>query len=551
MYPSWLHFFGGFAFFFYGLITFSSEIKLHAGERLKYMIAKSTQSRLLSFLTGVVVTFFFQSSAAVNLMSVNLATQGLLTVRQTMAVSLGAGLGATLVVLLISIKSITSYGLLFIILGLLLNKKSGQKRFQVWGTFLFGFGLIFYGLTEMTEATRPLMEWPMLKEIFSYSLSKPWITMISVALATTLLHSSSLIFAILISLTATGAFDLHQALPIMLGANLGTSFTSVTASWRAEVLGRRVAWAQFILRILAVLVLLPVTVAWGQKLQPLLETSFRWFHSEYDLGHLIAVTHFLFNALLAFTFLPLIPWGEKLAEWVIKASPHSSQPFGPKYLDEQSLETPALAFAQAQRELTRMGEFVAKMLTKSFALFDRFDMDLHADIRELDDCVDKLYAAIKFYLARLSGKILNEKEQGLSVAMVSAVHEFENMGDMIEKQVCRHAEKMANRQMSFSAEGFADLKELHQGSCEMMKMALASMVSSDDQLVHKLLRLKEKLEARADEINRAHLERLRQNRKESVETSTAHLELVAIFKRINTSVAKMIEDLFMTHSPFE
>ena len=252
-----LQFIGGLAFFFFGLFSTHQGLQSFAGDRLKNMVARATQSRLRALVTGILVTLFYQSSSAVTVMTVGLVSSGLLSLELSMAVSLGAGIGTTFVVLLIAIKQILDYGILLIAVGLCMRWLAQRVIFRLAGEVLFGLGFVFFGLNVMSQATAPLQTYPWIPQIFQFMEQYPMATFLIAAVVTALVHSSGVILGILLALAFAGAITFPAALPMVLGANIGTSFTAIMAAFKATTDGKRAAWANLLLRAGAVFLLYP------------------------------------------------------------------------------------------------------------------------------------------------------------------------------------------------------------------------------------------------------------------------------------------------------
>src|SRR3989338_10239731 len=211
-----LQFIGGLAFFFFGLFSTHQGLQSFAG-----------------LVTGFLVTLFYQSSSAVTVMTVGLVSSGLLSLELSMAVSLGAGIGTTFVVLLISIKQILDYGIVLIAIGLCLRWMGQRVVVRLMGEVVFGLGFVFFGLNVMSQATAPLQTYPWIPQIFQFMEQYPLVNFLIAAVVTALVHSSGVVLGILLALAFAGAITFSAALPMVLGANVGTSFTAIMAGVKA------------------------------------------------------------------------------------------------------------------------------------------------------------------------------------------------------------------------------------------------------------------------------------------------------------------------------
>lgn len=539
-----LQFIGGLAFFFFGLYTIHQALHYFAGDRLKGMIARTTAGRIRSCLTGVVVTLFFQSSSAVTAMLVGLASSGLLGLEQAMAVALGAGIGTTFVILLISIKSIVQYGIVVIVFGLLVRFLSERKIMNIAGEVILGFGLVFFGLTIMSQATQPLQDYPVIPQIFLFMEEHPFYNLLIAAILTAVVQSSGVVLGILISLGYTGTITFEVAFPLILGANVGTAFTAIIVSFRSKTEGKRIAWANLVIRLGGALLLYPFidhVISFFHRLHVFVLSTL--FDQPVTVYGEIAWCHFFFNVYVAVVFLPLLPLGKKIVCWAIPQQKGEDDVFGPRYLDKSALSTPTLAFTQMTRELVRMGEIVQKMFRESLSLFEKYNHDREDSIKASDHQVDTLYKAMKFYLAKMSLKHLKEEEANTGVQLITAVNEMENIGDTIDRHIARLAHKKHNRGVQFSEEGWKEICEMHQKTLEMIGLALAALASSNEEIAFKMLTHQTHYVEREDMLKMSHLMRLNKGLQESIGSSAIHLELLSMFHRINLSLLTMVRHM--------
>src|SRR3989338_1944076 len=188
----------------------------------------------------------------------------------------------------------------------------------------------------------------------------------------------------------------------------------------------------------------------------------------------IALSHFFFNVFVALIFLPFISFGEKLVCWFIPQK-LENQPFGPRYLDPSSLATPSLAFAQISRELVRMADIALGMLRDSLMVLKKYNLDIEDDISSRDHKVDVLYKAIKLYLAKLSFSKLDEKEVAISLHLMNAANEFENIGDTIERELMRLARVKWSKSLEFSKTGWLEICEMYKATEDMLVLTTACL----------------------------------------------------------------------------
>ena len=248
--------FGGILLLLYGFSLLNDGLQNAAGPRIRSLLRSLTSNRLAAIGGGAFITGIIQSSSATSVMLVGFVSAGLMTFRQTLAVILGADIGATLTVQLIAFH-VYDYALLLIGVGLsffLFTQKTVTKNI---GQGILGFGFVFLSVKIMTNAMLPVQGSPLVQQMFMALGQAPFVTIVVSAVITALIHSSAATMGIAIALAESGLISVHDALFIMFGANIGTCSTAFIASLRSPVEARRVAWAHMLFKVFGVILFLP------------------------------------------------------------------------------------------------------------------------------------------------------------------------------------------------------------------------------------------------------------------------------------------------------
>lgn len=531
---SWGILVGGLAFFFFGLYSVREGLQLVAGDRLRGLLRRITGNRLKAFGFGALVTMVLQSSSATTAMLVSFAGAQLLTLSQSFAVILGADIGTTLVVFLIAAKKVTDYALFPVAIGIALYLWSKQKRIRYCGRVLFGFGLLFYGIALMIAAMQPLQGHPWMTDLFTALARYPLWTMIGAALVTALTHSSAATLGIAISLAFSGTLTIEGALPIVLGANIGTTITAIMASLGGDINGRRVAAAHLLTKTVGVVIAMPLLGLAAQGLGVITaHTQHLTLPFASTVALEIAIAHLAFNLGLGLLFIPFLPLGVRLLTYLLPER-ETARPFGPQYLDPKSLETPSLAFAQVAREVLRIANITHELFEGCMVLF-RKGVDFHDTVNaveEADDKVDILEKGVRFFLAQLSQSQLSEELAGRQLTLLALASDLEEIGDTVSKDLVRLAKKKYQRQQLFSDEGWDELRNFHQRVSELFTLTIGCCTTHDPALATQVEARTETLYALENELRLAHLHRLGEGHQESVETSSIHLDLLGNLRHV-------------------
>jgi phosphate:Na+ symporter len=525
------YFIAGLAFFLYGLRMTELNLRQAAGDRFRAWITKLTQSRVSAFMLGVVMTIIFQSSTATTVMLIGLAGIGYLSLRQAASVVLGADVGTTLLVLILA--SFVRFDmrhatLVFLVLAFFLNFIFRHGRALFLARAFLGFAFVLYGLGQIGIASTPLKQSPLVLQLIQAVASNPLGALIMAAIFTGLVQSSVAVLGILLSLSSSGLLTLPQAIPFVLGANLGSTIIPIMVGLRSKTDGRRLSLIHVGLKIIGIVALLPFIVPVAEEIQ-------RWLDMP---SYQVAAVHIFLNTALAVIFLPLIRWVAIAAEKWIPSS-DNGKVFGPKYLDPQALDSPTLAFADVFREILRMAEITQKMCAQVLLPFEEVGTDTLQRLEELDDQVDHLDRDIKFYLAKMSQEQFTAEQSKRQLELLMLTHDLESIGDVMTKDLMELAEKKRRKGVSFSGDGWREIKEFHAKVMENFNLAITSFATGDIDLGKKVMRHKKNMASLEQELGQKHLRRLHQGLRESFDTSSIHLDILSNLRRINAIISKM------------
>ncbi|MDW7987555.1 MAG: Na/Pi symporter, partial [candidate division WOR-3 bacterium] len=521
-----LGFLGGLCFFLFGLYYGSKGLRRLAGPSLREIVFNLTRHRILGALVGILVTLIFQSSTATSVLLISFVSTGLIGLMQALAVILGADIGTTFTAQLLAFK-LYDYALFIIIIGFLLM--NSFKKIRDFGQALFGFGLVFFAIKLVFEASQPLKYFPAFIDMIISFENYPILGVIFAMIFTFLVHSSAATIGIAVGLAFSGLLSLKAAIPIILGANLGTSFSPLFASLKTSLEARRVALGHTIFKFIIVLALLPFV-------EPLAKI---FSHTASSVPRQIANAHTLINLIACIVFLPLLNPFEKLLRNILPEYLQERYKAQPLYLDPTVLDTPAMALAQAHREVLRIGDIVLEMFKKSLEVFLNNDKEGRKKLISEDDQVDNLVKNVTHYLTKLPTPDLPVELLRKNVALLYIIDDLEHIGDIISKSLMVYTKKKIDYGLVFSDEGLRDIQEFHKEVEDTLKKAIASLGSWDEKLALDVSARREFGNIRLQELHNRHLARLVAGLKESIDTSTIHLDFISDLERINYHGAKI------------
>jgi phosphate:Na+ symporter len=520
--------FGGTALLLYGIRLSGDSLQRAAGARLRYLLTGLARHRLIAVASGALVTAIIQSSAATTLMLIGFVSAGLMTFRQTLGIILGADIGTTFTVQLIAFK-VTEWSLLLVGLGFVITLIAGRRGKDV-GQAILGLGLMFLGLKLILDGVAPLKSNALAVQLLEAVAASPVIAILVAAGFSALVASSAATIGLTLALVSQGLIPLHGAVAIVLGANIGTCATALTAAVGATAEAKRVALAHIAFKLLGAALILPFIEPFTQLVQM----------SAVDPARQVANAHTFFNLGISLAFLPFTGLAARAIETMVPDDPMGDTPFRTRYLDERALDQPSLALGQATREALRMADVVQQMLRDTVEVFRSDNQALLEDVEKRDDQVDFLEREIKLFLARLGREAMGPDLSRKEIGLISFIGNLENIGDIIDKNLMELARKKFYQARRFSEPGWLEILEFHGLVSKNLERAIAAFAANDRALAQEVLDQRPFMRARERDLRESHLGRLRAGLAESIETSEIHLDVLTNLKRISSHVSALM-----------
>ena len=517
---------GGVALLLWGLHMVRSGIMRAFGSDLRRVLSHALGNRLSAFLAGIGITAVLQSSTATNLMTTTFVTRGVVALVPGLAIMLGANVGTTLIVQLLSFNVSAVSSILFL-LGLVAFNRGRRTWIRDAGRAMIGLGLMLLSLHILLDTLAPAESAPGTRELLSIITREPVLCVVFAAVLTWAAHSSAAIVLLTMSLAYSHFVTPVAALALVLGANLGAAINPILESGSAaNPAKRRLPLGNMINRSVGVALFLPF-------LHPIADLVAR---INPNPVRAVADLHTVFNILLALIFMVILDQLAALLVWVLPERRQAADPSTPLYIDEPVIGGTTLALANAARETLHMGDIVEDMLKKSMRVLLTDDRKLLADVSRMDNAVDRLHEAIKTYVTNLTRESLEEPDGHRAMEIIAFAINLEHIGDIIDKNLMELASKKIKHKYQFSKEGAQELEAFHGRVVNNLKLALGIFMSGDVKLARRLI--EDKAQIRREELAAAenHLRRLREGRPESIETSSLHLDVLRDLKRIHSHV---------------
>jgi len=515
---------GGVALLLWGLHMVLSGVLRAFGPDLRRLLGKALHNRFAAFGAGLGLTALLQSSTATGLMTASLAADGIVNLVPALAIMLGANVGTTLIVQLLSFDISAIAPVLFVV-GLVTFRIGGSNLARALGRIAIGLGLMLLALHILLDTLAPAEEAPAVQALLGSITNDPVLCIVIAAALTWAAHSSVAVVLLVMSLAYSQFVTPEAALALVLGANLGSAINPLLEAGNSDdPASRRLPVGNMLNRLVGVLIALPFLQPIARDLTVL----------QPDAAKMTAEFHLLFNVVLAAIFIGALDAEAWLLVRVLPEKKQPTDPSVPRYLDDAALETPSLALANAARETLRVGDTVEAMLRQVMTAIMDNDPKLTGDVSRMDNVADRLCEAIKLYIIKLTRDSLDEREGRRAMEIVSFTINLEHIGDIIDKNLCELAAKKIKGRYQFSPEGAAEITSFHKRIVDSLQAAFGIFMTGDVEAARKLLR--EKTELRKAELDAAdrHFERLREGRPESLETTSLHLDILNDLKRIHS-----------------
>jgi phosphate:Na+ symporter len=520
---------GGVALLLWGLHMVHSGIVRAFGSDLRRILGTALRNRFLAFAAGIFVTALLQSSTATGLMTASFVTGGAVNLVPALAIMLGANVGTTLIVQVLSFNAAAVAPLLFVV-GVTAFKRGDQTRTRDLGRVAIGVGLMLLALHILLDTLAPAEDAPAVRTLLASITHDPILCVLIAAALTWAAHSSVTVVLLVMSLAYSSFITPFAALALILGANLGSAINPLLEGGQAgNPASRRLPLGNFLNRLIGCALALPF-------LHPIAGAFVQF---EPNPSRMAADFHTAFNLALALIF--ILPLGglAALLKRLLPERARPNDPSAPLYLDEKVLETPPVAVACAAREVLHLGDIVETMLRRSMTALITDDRRLVSEISRMDNAVDRLNEAVKLYLTRLTRESLGERDGHRAMEIISFSINLEHIGDIIDKNLMELAQKKIRRKLAFSRPGTTELEAFHQEVLGNLNLAFSVFMSGDVQIARQLIAEKASLRVAELAAAESHLARLREGRSESIESSSLHLDVLRDLKRIHSHICSV------------
>ena len=505
-----LNLIGGLCLFLFGMSLMGQALERRAGSGLSSLLEKMTKSRLKGLLAGLGVTAVIQSSSATTVMVVGFVNSGLMTLRQSIGVIMGANIGTTVTAWILSLSGIegtsflvnlfkpTSFTPALALIGIIFYMFCKEDKKKDTGTILLGFATLMYGMEAMSSAVSVLREVPEFSRLFLL-FTNPILGVLAGAVLTGIIQSSSASVGILQALASTGQVTYGAAIPIIMGQNIGTCVTALLSSIGTNKNARRAALVHLSFNVIGATVGIILYYVICAVSAPVLlgQAATEWG---------IAVAHSIFNVLCTAVLLPM---GGLLEKLVLRLVPEDKEPQRETELDERLLATPTLALERCHTLITDMASYSLEALRESLLCVGENPEKYSCHIREDEAKTDHYEDIIGSYLVKLSARKIGENDSALAAEYLRLIGDFERIADH-SVNVLEAAEEMRRKGITFSPAAQEEYAVIADAVREVTALAYDAYVSGDLSAAEKVEPLEQVIDDLKEELRTRHIRRMQQ-----------------------------------------
>ena len=527
-------FVGGLGLFLYGMNTMADGLQKSASGKMKKLLGYLTKNRLLAVVFGALITAIIQSSSATTVMVVGFVNAGLMNLVQAVGVIMGANIGTTATAWIVSLNDVGTFlkpefiAPLLVGIGAIMNMFVKKQKKKDVGTILLGFGLLFIGLSFMSDSISAYRDAQVFKTVFRVLGQNPILGILAGAGVTAIIQSSSASVGILQTLAINGVVNWRSAIFITLGQNIGTCVTALISSAGAGKEAKRAATIHLMFNVFG-------AVLFGFIMYFVFLLDRTWAVSTIS-SYQISIFHTIFNVsntIILFPFAKvLVHLSERLIRDKNKEISTQTEAEGIiKALDDRILENPTFAIETAIREVGQMGDIALRSAKKATQALLENDTDAIANVFATENTINELEKVLTDYLVKVDNLSLNEEQHFLIKNLLYTVHDLERVGDHCEN-IVELAQQKVNESLSFSDLAIGDMNVIIQEVLTSLEQALCARQTMDFECVRQVVRSEDKVDMLEDELREKHIERLSEHNCQT-ESGLIFLDMLTNLERIS------------------
>ncbi|MEE0958181.1 MAG: Na/Pi cotransporter family protein [Ruminococcus sp.] len=518
---------GGLGLFLIGMKNMGEGLELAAGNKLRTLLAKITSNKFIAMLVGTLVTAVIQSSSATDAMVVGFANAGLMELGQAIGILFGAKIGTTVTSLLMAID-IKAFVPICIFIGAIIITFSRKNNHKYYGQIAAGFGMLFLGLSLMSDNLKWMGESNAFRSIAD-DLSFPLIGILVGIIFTGIIQSSSASVGILMALAMAGVIqNLNEAVFVIYGFNVGACSAALLSSMGANRTAKQIALSNFLISAIGAVIMTLVTIflpftAFIDSVLPA---------KTFGLASQISATHIVFNIAITVILLPFSGLIERFTKLLLPDLSEDREKMETVYLDTRILTTPPMAVLSVENECKRLGELAQKNYKYAMRAFFEHDASLIDKVHKNEKVIDFLTSEITRYIVKINGLDILDSDRKTMGVMYSAIQDLERIGDHAEN-IVGHAQEMMDNKVKFSEHAMKELHKLDDLTSKLIEdgLTMFNAQSVDFDLAKRIIEAESSLDSHVKRYKYNHIARMNSGEC-SAENGTIYLDMLTILERV-------------------
>lgn len=535
---------GGLTFFLFGMSVMSGGLEQMAGGGLERTLKMVTGNDFLGFSVGAGITVAIQSSSAMTVMLVGLVNSGILAFEETFGMIMGSHVGTTLTAWILTLNSNTgsnfwmvflkpmTFAPIFAFIGIAISMLSKNDKKQKLGEIFIGFAILMAGMNMMSDSMADVKQYSSVLTAFSKS---PALAFLVSTLFTGVIQSSAATVAIVQALAFSVGLDYRAAIPLIIGANIGTCMTAFISSIGTNKNAKRVvAMHVYTNAIGGILCMIAMYIA--MFISPELMTP-----KISMIG--VAVIHSLFNIINTIFFVPFKKPLINLCRKTIKSDNTKTHEV---FLDERIFNNTPLAISECRRLVNEMASYARNALMISLEMINKYEQSKAQYVKEIEALTDKYEDKLSTYLVKISSNELTVAESHEVGRMIHSLSDFERIADHA-LNISKVSEEISTKKIVFSDEATNELKTLEAALIEIVNMSFDSFTDDDTEMASHVEPLEQVIDKLKDELTSRHVERL-QTGKCTIQLGFVFSDILTNFERISDHCSNIAVCTLQLHS---
>ncbi len=508
---------GGLGMFLYGMRIMGDGMQKTAGSKMSHFLGMVTNNRFLGVVLGALITAILHSSAATTVMVVGFVNAGILNLTQAVGVIMGANIGTTITAWMVSLNQLgdafsvlqpSFFAPLCIGIGSFMIVFSKKQNMNLIGEIVSGVGLLFVGLEFMSGSIAPYTDAPIFAQAFAIMGRNPILGILTGALVTAVIQSSTASVGILQTLAMNGIVTTGAAIYITLGQNIGTCLTAMLSSAGANRTAKRAAAIHLSFNTMGA-VIFGIGMFALSMLRP--EAA-----SAHISSVQISMFHTIFNVMNTLLLYPFANQLVKISGLIVKDKEDGSEAEAGnagettqalRHLDQRIFESPMFAIEVAQMETVHMGQIALNNIRLASEAIENRDPETIEKVYKNEKDIDRMEELLTGYLIKVNNLSLTERQKLLVNNLFYSITDIERVGDHCEN-LAEQAEYMAQHGISFSETGSCDLRAISEKAVKSFTHAVAARQTGDMDDVRKVSQYEDDVDMLEEELRDKHIERL-------------------------------------------